>query len=87
MWFGLSHLREHKFKYNFQYSLNPICSCALDIQSDSHYVLHCPMYITERRTLLSTIENIDNNLLDLYEPVLRRIPSHQKKKAVSLFYH
>ena len=27
-------------------------------------------YITERRTLLSTIENIDNNLLDLCEPVL-----------------
>ena len=28
------------------------------------------MYITERHTLLSTIENIDNNLLDLFEPVL-----------------
>ena len=27
-------------------------------------------YITERCTLLSTIENIDNNLLDLCEPVL-----------------
>ena len=30
------------------------------------------MYITERRTLLSTIENIDNTLLHLYEPVLIR---------------
>ena len=30
------------------------------------------MYITERRTLLSTIENIDNNLLDLCEPFLIR---------------
>ena len=28
------------------------------------------MYITERRTLLSTIGNTDNNLLDLCEPVL-----------------
>ena len=28
------------------------------------------MYITERCTLLSTIENIDSNLLDLCEPVL-----------------
>ena len=26
------------------------------------------MYIIERRTLLSIIENIDNNLLDLCEP-------------------
>ena len=31
-------------------------------------------HITERRTLLSTIENIDNNLLDLYEPVLIKTP-------------
>ena len=28
------------------------------------------MYMTERRSLLSTIENIDNNLLDLCEPAL-----------------
>ena len=28
------------------------------------------MYITERHTLLSTIENIDNSLLDPCEPVL-----------------
>ena len=28
------------------------------------------MYMTERHTLLSTTENIDNNLLDLCEPVL-----------------
>ena len=31
-------------------------------------------HITERRTLLSTIENIDNNLLDLCEPVLIKTP-------------
>ena len=30
------------------------------------------MYIIERRTLLSTLVNIDNNLLDLCEPVLIR---------------
>ena len=67
---GLSHLREHKFKHSFQDSLNPFCSCGLDIESTGHYLLHCPTYITERRTLLSTIENIDNNLLDVCEPVL-----------------
>ena len=70
LWLGLSHLREHKFKHSFQDSLNPFCSCGLDIESTAHFLLHCPTYITERRTLLSTIENIDNNLLDLSEPVL-----------------
>ena len=67
---GLSHLREHKFKHSFQDSLNPFCSCGLDIESTAHFLFHCPRYNTERRTLLSAIENIDNNLLDLCEPVL-----------------
>ena len=39
---GMSHLREHKFKQNFQDCLNPICSCGLDIESTSHVRLHCP---------------------------------------------
>ena len=37
---GLSHLRGHKFRYNFADSLNPLCSCSLEI---------------EDRTLLSTL--------------------------------
>ena len=69
---GLSHLREHKFKHSFQDSLNPFCSCGLDIESTVHFLLHCSTYITEKRTLLSTLVNIDNNLLDLCEPVLIR---------------
>ena len=69
---GLSHLREHKFKHSFQDSLNSFCSCGLDIESTAHFLLHCPMYITERHTLLSTIKNIDNNLLHFCEPVLIR---------------
>ena len=55
---------------SFQDSLNLFCSCSVDIESTAHYLLHCPTYITERRTLLSTIENSVNNLPDLCEPVL-----------------
>ena len=69
---GSSHLNEHKFKHSFQNSLNLFCSCGLDNESTAHFLLHCPKYITERRTLMSTIENIDNSLLDLCEPVLIR---------------
>ena len=63
-------MRERKFKHSFQDSLNPFCSCSLDIKSTAHYFLYCPTHITERRTLLNTIGNIENNLLDLREPVL-----------------
>ena len=62
---GMSHLREHKFKHNFQDCLNPICSCGLDIESTSHFLLHCPSFNVERYTLLSTLNKIDCKLLEL----------------------
>ena len=62
---GMSHLREHKFKHNFQDCLNPICSCDLDIESTSHFLLHCPTFNDERYTLLGTLNNIDPTLLEI----------------------
>ena len=61
----MSHLCEHKFKHNFQDCLNPICSCGLDIESASHFLLHCPSFNDERYTLLSTLNKIDCKLLEL----------------------
>ena len=49
---GLSHFREHKFKNNFQDTLNPICNCREDIETTSRYLLHCPDYLHERNFLL-----------------------------------
>ena len=59
---GLSHLREHKLKHSFQDTVNPLCSCGLDIESTEHFLLHCPQFANERRTLLSTIGNINYKL-------------------------
>ena len=70
---GMSHLREHKFKHNFQDCLNPICSCALDIESTSHFLLHCPSFNVERYTLLSTLNKIDCKLLELTKASLSQI--------------
>ena len=66
----MSHLREHKFKHNFQDCLNPICSCGLDIESTSHFLLHCSTFNDERFTLLSTLNKIDYKLLELTKPSL-----------------
>ena len=60
----LSHLREHKFKYNFQNCLNPLCSCGSCIESTSHFLLHCPIFHDKRHTLLSTLNNIDSKILE-----------------------
>ena len=61
---GLSHLREHKFKHTFQDTINPLCNCSQDIESSTHFFLHCPFFINERRTLLSTVRTLDSKLLD-----------------------
>ena len=50
---GLSHLRKHKFKHNFQESLDPLCNCGHDIESTTHFFLHCPLFTNEE---LSSIE-------------------------------
>ena len=63
----LSHLREHKLKHSFQDSIDPLCSCSLDVESTIHYFLHCPQFTIERHTLLNTISQIVNKLLDSNE--------------------
>ena len=34
---GFSHLSEYKFRHNFAYSLNPLCSCSLETESTLHF--------------------------------------------------
>ena len=59
---GLSHLTEHKF----QDSLDPFCSCGKgEVETSSHYLLHCSNYSGERLALLNTIRNIDMSILQL----------------------
>ena len=61
---GLSHLHEHKFKNNFQDTLNSLCTCGCGVKNTCHFLLHCPNFLTERSTLLNKITNIDRNILN-----------------------
>ena len=58
---GLSHLRQHKFKHSFKDTLNPFCSCGLDVDTSTHFFLYCPLFTNQRRTILSTVNNIDSS--------------------------
>ena len=60
---GLSNLRNYKFKHGFQDTLNPLCSCGNDVESTEHFLLHCPQFVNERRTLLNTLGNFNYSLL------------------------
>ena len=68
---GFSHLREHKFKHNFQDLINPVCNCVHDIDSASHVLLHCLLFVNERTTFFSTLSNLGCNLLDNTDSTLR----------------
>ena len=67
---GLSHLREHKFKHSFQDTLNPLCSCGVDIETTSHYFLHCPLFHAERSTLLNNINENDSTIFNKSDSVV-----------------
>ena len=53
---GLSHLNEHRF--NFQSSINPLCSCSIPIESTTHFLLHCHHFSNIRSTLLNSINEV-----------------------------
>ena len=65
----LSHLNQHKFNQNFQDCLNPLCSCSLEIESFSHFFLHCHYYSNIRSTL-NELQSIDINLLNQEDDIL-----------------
>ena len=64
---NLSHLNEHKFRHNFQDTLNPLCSCSLEPESITHYLLHCHFYNVHRKTLLDSLYDIDESISNLSE--------------------
>ena len=70
----LSHLRDHKFHHNFHDTLNPLCSCSLESESTSYYLLHhCPFYTHISRTLIADITNLIGNILNFSDVKLTNL--------------
>ena len=60
---NFSHLREHKFRHNFQDTLNPLCNCInLETETTGHYLLRCVFYTNIRTTLLENLVEIVGNI-------------------------
>ena len=62
---NLSHLREHKFRHNFLDTVNPLCSCSLEMESVSHFLLRCPFFTNLRITLLDNLIDIIGDISNL----------------------
>ena len=48
---GCSHLREHKFKQNFQDTLNPLCPFSLEAEDFYHFFVGCQNFSYQRNVL------------------------------------
>ena len=59
---GFSHLNEHKFKHNFQYSIDPMSSCSSGIETTIHFFLRCANFNIQRKTLFDKIATTDANI-------------------------
>ena len=58
---GFSHLNEHRFRHNFQECMSPVCSCSLEIEDTSHYLLHCHQFTLHRIHRMNSVKSICNN--------------------------
>ena len=54
---GFSDLRDHRFHHNFNCE-SSICLCGVEDETSVHFFLRCPLYSTQRSTLLSKISDI-----------------------------
>ena len=45
---GFSHLKEHKFKHNFQDLIDPMYGCSSGIETTIHFFLHCANFNIQR---------------------------------------
>ena len=66
---GLSHLHEHKFRHNFQDSLDPFCNCSQHIETTIHFFLHWSNYSNQEK-LFQKINNIKRSLFNQNDSII-----------------
>ena len=76
------HLKEHKFKHNFQESIDPMCSCSSGIETMIHFFLNCTNFNTQRQTPFDKIATIDANIFTENEDSV--VNTHQIVKIPSI---
>ena len=68
-----SHLNEHKFRHNFNDTINPMCSCGKEPETTLHYLLRCDLYSIYRLELLNDICTLNGSLQNSSEEKLLKI--------------
>ena len=69
---GLSYLRCHKFRHNFQDCINPICVCGQEIETTTQFFLHYPLFQSARQSLLINIKKTDERILKKHDKLITK---------------
>ena len=67
---GISHFHEHKFRHNFQDSLDPFLNCGQLIETTTYFFLHCSNYSNQRKTFFEKTSNIKRSLLNQNDSII-----------------
>ena len=78
---GLSHLHENKFNHNLRDRVNPLCSCSLEVESSSHFFLHCHYHIDIWKTLFHELQSVDEKILNQYDNEIVKLLLYNSKKC------
>ena len=70
---NFSHLNEHKFRHNFNDTINPMCSCGKEPETTLHYLLRCDFYSIYRLELLNDICALNHSLKNISEENLLKV--------------
>ena len=70
---GLSHLGDHKFRHKFQDCVSPVSSCGQDIETTTHFLVHCPNHHCARKTLFHKINQVSGNILRQSDSTVTKI--------------
>lgn len=54
----LSHLNEDRFIHDFQYGVNPLSTCSLEVESANHFFLYCHNYADTQQILVDNVKKI-----------------------------
>ena len=76
---GFSHLREHKFKHNFQDTLNPLCPCSLEAEDTYHFFMRCQSFSNQRNVLFDDLNSINSEILKMSENEIVQVLLFGKK--------
>ena len=64
-------ISEHKFKHNFQDTLNPLCPCSLEAEDTYHFFMRCQNFSNQRNVLFDDLNSKDKNFDKLNSETLK----------------